>query len=289
MNNHPLRLGNFTSSENYRLMSNGTREMTPEEKAELKKLNPKSQKKLIEDTNVLGESANTYIRECNWERRLQRPLVNESWARPLTWGKLCELFVEGSDMFGLQYAQRSDEPIPHPEIDYWCGTPDMQYDETVCDLKCPHTAISFCTLVEPLIDGLEGTEAMNALRFGYTDKDGEVHKKHDSGECYYWQLVSNAVLTNSTFAELWIFCPYESQLDDIKMLAQKQPGKDIAKYYWIGNANNDELPSVPDKGFYKNLYCIRFEVPQSDKDALTDRVKLAGSHLFDSINLKAAA
>lgn len=279
MNAHPLRLGNFTSSENYRLMSNGTRDMTPDEKAELKKVNPKSTKKLIEDANLLGESAHTYIRECNWERRLQRPLENDSWAKPLTWGKLCEQFVQQSDLFGMEYAQRSDDPIPHPEIEYWSGTPDMQHDETVCDLKCPHTLNSFCTLVQPLVDGLEGIKAMDALRFGYVDQKGDKHKKHDNGETYYWQLISNAVLTNSTFAELWIFCPYFSQLQAIQDLAEKQDGGVISKYYWIGNATKEELPSVPDGGFYENLYCIRFEVPQSDKDFLTARVKQAGALL----------
>ena len=35
------------------------------------------------------------------------------------------------------------------------------------------------------------------------------------------------------------------------------------------------------RALYKNLNIIRFEVPQADMDALTERVKLAGTKLIN--------
>lgn len=207
-----------------------------------------------------GKAKGTYVLECNFERRLNRSITTEVSAKPLTWGKLLESIVFRE--LGLEYTLSSNETLQHPEIDCWVGSPDgRKFDEggTVTDIKSPYTLKSFCLMVQPLYDGLTGMDAMNAVR-----------ETHSDGEKYYWQLVSNACITGSKYAELIVFMPYESQLQEVKVAADGEPNAMFIQW-----ASELELPYIPDNGYYKNLNIIRFEVPQEDKDFLTERVLAA--------------
>lgn len=248
INQSKIRVGNFTSSEIVALTKNG--------KAK----------------DSLGAPAYTYIEECNFERKLGRSLDTESNARPLSWGKL----VEGRlfELLGLEYKLVSQESIQHPTISYWAGSPDAQKfesndsSETVVEIKCPITLKSFCQLVEPIYKCLIGLEAINYIR-----------AEHKEGEKYYWQIVSNAILTNSRFAELIIYCPYKSELLEIQeKAAPSSDSPDSAN--WIYYASHDELPWIPDGGYYKNINVIRFDVPEEDKQFLTKRIIECGSLLI---------
>lgn len=272
-----LRIGNFTSSEIVALTTKGSRPMTEKELVDYKIANPKGQKKNIECWP--GTAALTYIEETNMERRLGRALCDESNARPLTWGKLIE--ARAFDLLGLEYSLVSKETIQHPSINYWSGSPDGTKEDTVSDIKCPVTLKSFCQLVDPLYNELTGMDAMNAIRNGFVDQDGKTHAAHKDGEKFYWQLVSNAILTNSKFAELIVYVPYYSELQEIKVMAQMVDASELSKHYWIAMAVDGELPYLVDGGYYKNLNTIRFEVPQSDKDLLTDCVTRAGAMLVE--------
>jgi hypothetical protein len=217
-----------------------------------------------------GKPFFTYVEEKNMERRLGRCLDSESNARPLVWGRLLE--PRAFEQLGLEYSLNSDETICHPEIGYWKGSPDgFKYGKrkTVIDIKCPITLKSFCQLVQPIYDGFNGMEAMNKIR--------ETHK---DGEKYFWQLISNACITDSDFTELIVYAPYESELEEIKRSAEGVDG-----CMWIQFATENELPFLKDGGYYKNLNIIRFEVSQEDKDFLTERVKLAGSMLINPVLL----
>lgn len=241
--NSPFRIGNFTSSEIVALTANGKAKGT------------------------LGKPAYTYIEDCNMERRLGRPLTNESNARPLSWGKLCEGIV--FQLLGLEYTLCSTETLQHPEIDCWSGSPDaLKHVEwkTVADIKCPMTLKSFCTLIDSWEEG--GFDA--------------IRKNHKDGEKYYWQLVSNAVLTDSKFAELIVYAPYWNELQSIRQIAEGNP-----KYYWVWSSQDEELPFLIPGGHYKNLNVMRFEVPQADKDFLRERV-LIGKELLIQPKLIAA-
>lgn len=232
------RIGSFTSSKIGDLMTNGRKQ------------------------GELGAPAKTYIAEKNMERRLQRSINTESNARPLSWGLLLEQHVFG--ILGLEYQLVSQQTIVHPEYHFWAGSPDAnKFDEggTVVDIKAPITLKSFCQLVDPIYDGLEGLEAMAAVR-----------KNHKSGDNYYWQLVSNGILTGSKYAELIVYAPYKSELDIIRNFANEHEIQNEDKYYWISRAADDELPYLPDSGFYKNINIIRFEIPTEDIEALTERV-----------------
>lgn len=243
------RIGNFTSSEIAALMTNG------------------------KVAGTFGKPALTYIEECNMERRLGRSVTEESTARPLMWGKLNEKRV--FEMLGLEYTLCSQETLMHPEFDCWSGSPDGEkFDDgkTVIDFKCPITLKSFCQLVDPVLN-----EKGEVIYKGLTIE--AVRENHKDGEKYYWQLVSNAILTGAKYAELIIYVPYHRELQSIRDYAANLDG-DQRGYYWINGAADSELPYLIEGGQYKNVNIIRFEVPEVDKRALTGRVRVASQMLI---------
>lgn len=250
MINNILRHGNFTSSGISALLTTG------------------------KQTQGFGVGAITYISEKRMERMLGRALDKEENARSLTWGKTLESYV--FSLLGLDYTLTSDETKAHPEIEYWAGSVDgMREGEqrAAIDIKCPVTLKSFCQLVMPLYCGMSGIDAMNAIRFGF-DIDGVSYEKHKDGEKYYWQLVSNACINGVDFAELIIYCPYQSELPAIRSHCETNP-----KAYWIWASEDEELPYLPNDGKFQNVNVIRFEIPQEDKDLLKSKVIKAGELL----------
>jgi hypothetical protein len=200
----------------------------------------------------LGQPALNYIRQKVRERRMGTTIDSDVNTRSVNWGKLVERYAHLIINDNMDYTYQSNVTIQHPAIDCWVGTPDVLKlgDGTVGDIKCPYTRNAFCDL--------------------YDCKDGETLKIFSPE--YYWQLVSNVILTKSHYAELIVFMPYQSQLDDIRALAHAQT-EDEFKYKWIAYANDEELPYLPDNSpYYNNLHIIRWEVPEQDKDELTEAV-----------------
>lgn len=234
---NPARIGSFTSSEIYNLL------------------------KKDRSGKGFGVPALTYIEERNMARRLGRSLTTETNSRPTTWGKCLEPFA--FQKLGFDYELVSDVTIQHPDIPYWCGSPDLIGENLVGDIKCPMTLKSFCQLVDPIYSGLSGDEAIQIIR-----------EKHPDGEKYYQQLVSNSILTNSTYAELIVYVPFRSDLDEIRLSAA-----DRKEYRWIEYADDYELPWLVDGGYYQDVNIIHFEIPQSDKELLTNAVIEAGKLL----------
>jgi hypothetical protein len=228
------RVGNFTSSQIWKLMTNG------------------------KAAGTLGKPALTYIQEKNFERKLGQLLDADTHSKPTTWGNLCEEFA--FQQLGMEYRLQSQSTYTHPDYDCWKGSADcIKFTESyqaVVDIKCPYTRKSFCLF----------NEIQNA---------DELRNDHPDGEAYYWQLVSNAIINNCTHAELVVFMPYQSELDAIRDLCQ-QIGTvdDMHRYFWIANSRDSDLPYLIDGGYYKHLHIISFEVPESDKQALTDRVAM---------------
>lgn len=240
----PKRIGNFTSSEISALMSKG------------------------QAAGSIGKPFYTYIQQTNYERMLGRSLDREASARPLDWGTLIESRV--FQLLGLDYKLCSQETIDHPRIPFWKGSPDCQkFDPglTICDIKSPLTLSSFCQLVTGLYE-----EDVDPVAYFRTN--------HKDGDKYYYQLLSNAEITRSKYAELVVYCPYKSELDSIRALAEEldDPGK--SRYHWIYSARDEELPWLPDNSKYKNLNVIRWEVPDTEKWLLIERVKKAGEKLI---------
>lgn len=263
------RIGNFTSSEIWKLTTTGRRDMTPQELVDWKNKFPKSRVTTIEDG--FGKPALTYIKQKNRERKLGRTLSVDVHARPTSWGNLVEKRVL-NDILTTEYRTCSQDTIDHPTIETWRGSPDAErfikgFKHAVVDVKCPATLNSFCDFVDTFEEG-------GLVKF---------REEHESGEAYYWQLVSNAILLGVTNAELIVYCPYKSELEEIRELASSVDSVDQFKYLWIYNAQDEELPYLNESGYYKNLYMFKFEIPQSDIEFLTNRVIQANEKLIKQI------
>lgn len=235
------RTGKFTSSEIYKLMS------------------------LDRKGTGFGKPALTYIRQKQYERKLGRSIHGAMTSRATSWGHLNEL--RAFDMLGTEYSLNSNETLQHPSIDCLCGTPDgFKYgaEKTVIDFKSPFTLGSFCELVDPIYSGLTGIDAINWIR-----------DNHESGDAYYWQLVANSMITGCTHAELVIYCPYERELTEIRLLADDAPAEVASDFYWLQFAYDKELPYLIEGGYYKNINIIRFEVPETDKRTLEYAIEKA--------------
>jgi hypothetical protein len=213
------------------------------------------------------------------ERRLGRSIESEENSRNLSWGKLGEKYVaDNPALLGLEYSVNLSDTTVHPEIPFWAGSEDLTKEDTVGDIKSPKTLKSFCQLVDPYME--DGKIIHPALTIE------AVRANHKDGDKYYWQLVSNACIHNKPFAELIVFVPYQSELQKIRELAGNWDNPEESyKYSWVFNSNDTELPYLIDGGYYKNLNVIRFEVPQADKDLLTERVLAAGKLLIENKDL----
>lgn len=203
------------------------------------------------DKVSLGKPALTYIAEKNMERRLGRSISVDTTSRPTSWGKVCELRV--FELLGIEYRLAHKTTIEHPDYpEFWGGSPDLIKEDTVCEIKCPASLKSFCQFMDC--------------------KDiQEIREQHPDGEDYYWQTISNAILTGKDKAEFIVYAPYEHELQDIKDWVNNYDGNQ-QPFAWINYASNNELPYLIKGGYYKNLNIFSFDVPQSDKELLTSRV-----------------
>jgi len=219
-----------------------------------------------------GDAAMTYITEKKFERLLCCSLDTETDARATSWGKLMEQYVF-DEVLDTSYTITSQVTDDHPTIPIWRGSKDGTHEaetsdlKAVIDIKCPFTRKAYMELIIALHLGYTGMEAINAIRFGFTH-NGYNYPKHKSGEKYYFQLVSNAVINACKYAELVVFMPKVSELLKIKNWSIDRPDAKFLDYM-----SDEQIPCIPDESEIKNHYVIRFEVPQSDIDLLTERVK----------------
>lgn len=201
----------------------------------------------------VGSGFRTYVEEKRMERDLGRQLQSENSARPTAWGTLVE--EQAFNKMGLQYSLVSKERYYHPiHKDYWNGMPDVITDESIGDIKCPWTMKSFCQLV----NAMESRERFKA----------EFPQ-------YYWQLVSNAILCDKNEAMLIVYCPYQEDLKDIRELAEDRVGEQNNRFSFINWADDEELPYLVKGKKYEDINMMEFEIPQEDKDILTQRVEMA--------------
>lgn len=214
-----------------------------------------------------GEKALTYIKQVGYERILGRAINKETSARATSWGTLVELYV--FDLLPLDYKLVSTDRLVHPEIKTWTGAPDLTKIQTVADCKCPYSLEVFC-------DKLKALTSLAAYKKQYPED--------------YWQHISNSILLEKngipvTHFEAIIFCPYQRELDAIRLLAEQAPPEQSPDFYWMNYAHDKELPYLIEGGRYKNLNISRFEIPDEDKAELTASVLKAEQILNPSILL----
>jgi len=63
--------------------------------------------------------------------------------------------------------------------------------------------------------------------------------------------------------------PYVSEAEEIKELASNYEGEDKWMFRFIEERPIEDLPFLPDGGYYKNICKYAFIIPQADKDYLT--------------------
>lgn len=234
------RVGNFTSSQIWKLMGAG------------------------KGKSEWSKTALTYIEEVVMERELGRTLNANESSRPTSWGNALEGFVANKlEDIDIEWCYQSKKTLTHKKISEWKGTPDLVGAGKVGDIKCPYTLKSFVKLA----------------RICQSDNAEELKKEFPE---YYWQLVSNAILTDSGLAELIVYCPehrelnlireYLANLDDMNLQTESQ---------WIAFSSDERLPWIPDDGKLNSLNRLIFVVNDKDKTKLTNRVKAAIELLKD--------
>lgn len=204
-----------------------------------------------------GTPAMKYINQVRKEINLGRKLNTAKSAKPLEWGTVCEFRVQKL-LKPQGYEDMHNTTIQHDTIERWAGTPDAFKDgNTVVEIKCPYTLESFCDLVDSFEKG------------GIS----ELRKVHSEGEKYYWQCVSNAVLTGVNHCELIVYCPYEEELVEITSDAA------LYGFQWLVFAEMETLPYIIFGGKYKNINVLSFDIPEEDIELLTNTIIKANEFL----------
>ena len=68
------------------------------------------------------------------------------------------------------------------------------------------------------------------------------------------------------------YMPYVSEYEDIKDIAENMETSEQWKYRFIVEKPIEQLPFLPDGGYYKNINKFRFKVPTDDLKLLEDRI-----------------
>jgi hypothetical protein len=184
-----IRCGRFTSSEIYRLMVSGKREMTAAELKARPKTGTGSSAKLITDHSILSDTAETYIKEKVAET-LTGKVKTQSYAYPLVYGK--EMEAEAVEYFERKTGLVAETVGFCPFGDHAGGSPDrfVGPDELI-EIKCPWQS-------ENQIDYLMLTDQWDLKRI-HPDK--------------YWQVMSLLLFTQRKKAH---FVTYDPRFIDDK-------------------------------------------------------------------------
>lgn len=135
------RVGNFSSSEIYRLASFGRGEKTLEN---------------------IGQPFNSYVKEKVFERKIGRSLSLKNNSKPTSWGTLVE--EQCFNVLGLKYTLVSKTRYFHPDFNNcWSGMPDLITPDLVGDIKCPY---SLTGLME-LLDCMDGLDSLKRIKPSY--------------------------------------------------------------------------------------------------------------------------
>lgn len=128
MINNAIRVGNFTSSEIWKLMVTGKGE------------------------NGFGAAAITYIKEKNLERKLGRTVKTEAYSKAMAWGNLIERYVF-EEKLGMEYEIHSKTTDVHPTIDFWSGSKDLIVSgKKIGEIKC-YEPKNFAVYTDALLTG----------------------------------------------------------------------------------------------------------------------------------------
>lgn len=209
-----------------------------------------------------GAGAITYIKERIAEFELGRGVEPVIFKREMLWGKLWEPYV--NMILGFEYEMIVDKTTVHPNYPFWSGSQDFNINiegKGIAELKC-YQLKNFHEYSRCLMQ-----------------KNIDILKKNFSKE--YWQIVSNSCINGTKYGEAIAFMPTEEMLLEMREKLEntdyivKELKDDEFKYKFVWESDLLDLPFIPKHSDFTNMTKFRFEVPQSDKDFLTERVEKA--------------
>lgn len=243
MNNNLTRVGNFTSSQMYKLAAVPKRGSKP-----------------------FLQSAETYIEERWLERVMQDSVHDSAYSRAMAWGKFCEAYLF-SHKLGTEYKISSQDSVKHPDEhlgNYWAGTCDF---EVAIEGGCISETKSYYR------------KKFALYSLAILKQDTEFLKEYHPEE--YWQIVSNSIIHDTKYGEAICFMPSYEDLEEMRGLAEDPMYIDknglgpMWQYRFIYEEPRENLQLLNPKSKLESVNRFRFEVPQEDKDFLTERVELA--------------
>lgn len=208
-----FRVGRFTSSELWKIMECGTRDMTPEELAMRPKSGAGSRTTKIADPSIMNDRGMSYIYQKVAETLTQKPKPS-TYAYPLVYGK-------ENEPFAADYFQKyiGCELL---EIGFQCfgdhagGSPDRIFEKDGIkmglEIKCPFMS-------ENQIKYLLLKDAQE-LKVSYPE--------------YYWQCLSLMVFCD---CNVWHFMTYDSRFEDAKYMMS----------HMVIDGNNPEIKADQDR------------------------------------------
>lgn len=180
-----IRAGRFTSSEWWKLMECGKRQMTKAELDARPKTGKGSKTTQVPDPSTMSERGITYIRQKVAEVLTGKPKP-PAYAYPLVYGKETE--PEAVEYFEKITGLVTEETGFHPYTDHAGGSPDRLIGaKEGLEIKCPFQS-------ENQVDYLMLTDFYD-LKNIYPE--------------YYWQC---ATLLKFTNRDLWHFCTYDPRM-----------------------------------------------------------------------------
>lgn len=201
----------------------------------------------------IGAPFFTYVKEKRREIRVGRSIQNDSISSPTEWGDMCEQYI--IEKLPLEYNIDSEKRYYHESLP-WNGAPDgiKNTDKKVSlDIKSPFTLTSFMDTIE--IFEMDNIEL--GLKKGKKD--------------WYWQAVSNMILSESISCEQIIFMPERSDLEELREFSYENGYKFHTEFF----RDDYRLPWTADYSEFKSITHIPFNPPQEDVDFLIKRVELA--------------
>lgn len=206
----------------------------------------------------------TYIREKLYERMLGRELTNEQSSKATSWGNVLEYYVADNKIEGLNFKPDSDEVDNRLGIEELnlSGALDLipreENSNVFGEIKSPYTLKSFCEMIISIQSG--------------TFKEDKP--------AYYWQMVSNSILSGCSKCEFYVFVPFKEELKEIlseDSLEWDSKHPDAVNYSkerlkWL---KEDECPYLIKGGVFQDLNKFVFDIPQEDRNFLIERLKLA--------------
>lgn len=200
----------------------------------------------------------TYLAEKNLERRLNRSIETDAYSPAIAWGNFLEERV--NNLLGMEYQLCSNKTDVHPTIKCWVGSKDFIVKGVkIAELKC-YELKNFAAYTDCLVT-----------------RDSEKVKAEFPKE--YWQGVSNALINEVPVWEAITYCPYKSELVEIREMALDYRDADAWKYRFIYERSPEGLPHLEDGGYYKNLNKFEFEIPEEDALLITNAMRDAEKDL----------